>query len=160
MNARASFGSSVFFIHITMKKIWQEHSLSIIAATILVTWIILFSRADDQTHWGSFLGNAIADWTGVLAIILATKFMYERNSDESNNPPEEPENYPAWKRFFHEHSLSIFFILTGICWLIAFMQMDPTSKGGAIISNIVSEWVQIVGLILLTKKFFEIRSKE
>ncbi len=37
--------------------------------------IVLYSRANPQTHVGSFFGNAIADWTGVFVTIVLTKFL-------------------------------------------------------------------------------------
>ncbi len=141
------------------KTFWQQHSLSIIASSILLLWIVLYIPSDETKHWGSFFGNAIADWTGVVAIVISTKFMYERGSSESRKPPSKLE-WPYWKRFIEEHSLSLFFILTGIGWVIAFARMSPTSKMGQVVGNILSEWVQIIGTIFLTKRFFEVHSKE
>ncbi len=143
-----------------MKDFWKQHSLSIIASSILIFWISAYRHADTESHWGGFLGNAIADWAGVVALVLATKYMYEKNSNESNDPPPEKLQCPPWKQFIIEHSLSLFFTGTGIIWLIVYLNLDTNSKLGAIMGNIVSEWLQIIGLILLTKKFVEVRSKE
>jgi hypothetical protein len=38
--------------------------------------------------------------------------------------------------------------------------MDPDSKWGQVVGNVLSEWVQVIGLILLTKRFFEAGSHE
>lgn len=62
--------------------------------------------------------------------------------------------------FLRLHSLTIFLIATGACWLIAFLRMDPNSRWGQVVGNIVSEWVQTLGVIIMTKKLFERGSKE
>jgi len=61
-----------------------------------------------------------------------------------------------------EHSLTIFLIIiiTGIGWIVAFRAMDPGSKWGQVVGNIVSEWTQILGLVLMTKRLIEVGSKE
>ncbi len=38
--------------------------------------------------------------------------------------------------------------------------MDSNSKWGEVVGNIVSEWVQMGGLVFLTKKLIERGSKE
>ena len=40
------------------------------------------------------------------------------------------------------------------------MKMNSEGKWGQVVGNIVSEWTQIFGLVLLTKKLIEPRSKE
>ena len=45
-------------------------------------------RPSPSTHTGSFFGNAIADWTGVVVIVIATKYLYEKGSSESRRPPQ------------------------------------------------------------------------
>src|SRR5215469_3575691 len=65
----------------------HRHSLSIVSATILTAWIILYTRSNPSTHWGFFFGNAIADWSGLLVTVLATKVFFEVGSAESRKPP-------------------------------------------------------------------------
>jgi hypothetical protein len=38
--------------------------------------------------------------------------------------------------------------------------MNPDAKWGQVVGNIVSEWTQILGLVVLTKKLIERGSKE
>jgi hypothetical protein len=52
-----------------------RHSLSIAAVSILISWIVLYSISDPSTHIGSFFGNAIADWAGVVVMVFATKHL-------------------------------------------------------------------------------------
>lgn len=59
-----------------------------------------------------------------------------------------------------EHSLSIFLLITGVCWAILYGFVDSESKWGQVVGNIVSEWTQLLGLVLLTKGLFEPHSKE
>ncbi|MBV9073237.1 MAG: hypothetical protein JOZ10_06355 [Acidobacteria bacterium] len=125
---------------------------------VLLTWTLLYVFADPSTHWGSFFGNAIADWTGLLVAVLATKFLYEKGSAESKRPPREPEN--PFLRGLLDHSLTIFLVATGIAWVITFAKMDANSKWGQVVGNIVSEWTQLAGTVLLTKKLVERGSKE
>jgi len=140
------------------KSFLHRHSLSIVSAIILALWIILYSRSDPRTHWGSFFGNAIADWTGLLVTVLATKFFFEVGSAESRTPPRH------WlkplREFLQDHSLTIFLIITGAGWIWLYARSDPTSKWGQVVSNIVSEWTQIAGMVLLTKRLLEAHSKE
>jgi hypothetical protein len=133
----------------------HRHSLSIVSGSILLGWIILYSRWNPDTHVGSFFGNAIADWTGLVVMVLATKFMYEKGSAESRQPPKH------WLHsIWQDHSLTIFLLITGAGWVAAFALSDPTSKWGQVIGNIVSEWTQILGIVLLTKGLLEAHSKE
>jgi len=136
----------------------REHSLSIAAISITSCWILLYIKSDPSTHLGSFFGNAIADWSGVIVTVLATKYLYEKQSAESRRPP----NYVCspTRAFFRDHGLSIFLLITGIAWVIAFIKMDPNAKWGQVVGNIVSEWTQIFGLVILTKHFIEKKSKE
>jgi hypothetical protein len=57
----------------------------------------------------------------------------------------------------HRHSLLIFIIVTGIAWTFLFLRMNVDSKWGQVVGNIVSEWVQMAGLVFLTKRLIEIR---
>jgi hypothetical protein len=119
---------------------------------------VLYVRSDPSTHWGAFFGNAIADWTGLVVTVLATKYMYEIGSAESRKPPH-PLLAPVWEKV-RDHSLSIFLLMTGIGWVVFFARSEPNSKWGQVVGNIVSEWTQIFGLVILTKKLMETHSKE
>ena len=136
----------------------RKHSLSIASILILCTWIVLYKFSDPSTHLGSFFGNAIADWSGVAVMVFATKHLYEKGSAESRRPPK------AWAKSvlqpLREHSLSIFLLLTGICWVVLYLVVDSESKWGQVVGNIVSEWTQILGLLFLTKHLIETHSKE
>jgi len=136
----------------------QQHSLSLASAAILIAWILLYSYSDANTHWGSFFGNAIADWTGLLVTVLATKFFFEIGSAESRSPSQHWLN--PLKEFLQDHSLTIFLLLTGAGWIWLFAVSKPTSKWGQVVGNIVSEWTQIFGTVLLTKRLLEAHSKE
>jgi len=140
------------------KSFLHRHSLSLTSAVILLTWILLYSRSTPDTHWGSFFGNAIADWTGLLVTVLATKYFFEIGSAESRRPPHH------WlspvREFLQDHSLTVFLLLTGAGWIWLFAVSDPTSKWGQVVGNIVSEWTQIFGMVLLTKSLLESHSKE
>jgi hypothetical protein len=133
----------------------RKHSLSIVSGTILLLWIILYSRSDSSTHLGMFFGNAIADWTGLLMTVLGTKFLFERGSKESKKP-----RFTGRWQFLENHSLTIFLLLTGAVMTALYMHMKPDSKWGEVVSNLVSEWTQLLGLVLLSKKLFEKGSKE
>jgi peptidoglycan/LPS O-acetylase OafA/YrhL len=140
------------------KKFLHRHSLSIAALAVVILWIMLYSRSSQNTHIGSFFGNAIADWTGVFVTIVMTKFLYEKGSAESKQPKGILPS--AVMEFLHEHSLTIFLVITGIGWIVAFAAMDPNGKWGQVVGNIVSEWTQILGLVLMTKRLMEVGSKE
>ena len=136
----------------------RHHSLSLAASGILLLWICLYTVSDNSTHLGSFFGNAIADWSGVLVTILATKYMYEKGSAESRHPP--PEWFGSLGNRIRDHSLTIFLITTGAAWIALYLKLDSEAKWGQVVGNIVSEWTQLVGLVLLTKKLIEAHSKE
>lgn len=142
----------------SFKPFWKRHSLSLTAAGILALCFVLYVKSDPKSHAGSFFGNAIADWTGVVITILATKWFFEKGSRESRQPRITHSN-----RFFemlHEHSLTIFLLITGIGWVTLFFKVDPESRWGSVVSNVVSEWSQQIGLVVLTKKLIETGSKE
>ena len=136
----------------------RRHSLSLSSFAIVALLIVLYSNANPVTHWGSFFGNAIADWTGVFVTVLMTKHLYEKGSAESKQPKGMLPS--AAMEFLREHSLTIFLLITGIGWVMTFRHMDTGSKWGQVVGNIVSEWTQIFGLVLLTKKMIEVGSKE
>jgi len=140
------------------RSFWRKHSLSIAALAVVILWIILYRHSNPNTHIGSFFGNAIADWTGVFVTIVMTKFLYEKGSAESKQPKGILPS--AVMEFLREHSLTIFLVITGIGWIVAFAAMDPDSKWGQVVGNIVSEWTQILGLVLMTKRLMEVGSKE
>jgi hypothetical protein len=135
----------------------HKHSLSLAALGVVLTLIALYLRSDPATHWGSFFGNAIADWTGVLVTVVLTKYLYEKGSPESKQPGRKWHS--AVLEFLREHSLTIFLLVTGAAWVVAFRAMSPNSKWGQVVGNIVSEWTQILGLVLITKRLFEVGSK-
>lgn len=135
-----------------------RHSLSLAAIGFLTLWIVLYVLSDPDTHWGSFFGNAIADWTGMVVMVFATKHLYEKGSAESKKMPKEV--LPRTLEHVREHSLTIFLVLTGAVWVAAFVKMNPQGRWGEVVGNIVSEWTQILGLVLLTKKLIEKQSKE
>jgi hypothetical protein len=136
----------------------RHHGLSLAAIGILLLWVALYVYDDPKTHWGSFFGNAIADWTGVVVTVIATKYFYEIGSAESRQP----------SRYFRsrllesvrDHSLTVFLLLSGAGWVLLYAKMNSEGKWGQVIGNIVSEWTQLLGLILITKKLIEDKSKE
>ncbi len=140
------------------RPFWRRHSLSLVAGGVLALWIVLYVVSDPSSHPGSFFGNAIADWTGVVITILATKWFFEKGSRESRQPNHR--YHSRLREFLHEHSLTIFLFLTGLGWVALYMRVDPESKWGTVVSNIVLEWSQQIGLVLLTKKLIETGSKE
>ena len=136
----------------------RRHALSLAAIAILLLWIALYLHADPSTHSGSFFGNAIADWSGVVVTVIATKYFYEIGSAESRQPGR-----PSRNRFIEtirDHSLTIFLALTGAGWTLLYLKMDSEGKWGQVVGNIVSEWTQLLGLVLLTKRLIEEKSKE
>ena len=120
--------------------------------------MVLYSRADQKTHLGSFFGNAIADWAGLVVMVLATKYLYERGSKESKQPrgllPKR------WEEGLRDHSLTVFLVIAGALWIALYAHLDSEAKWGQVVGNIVSEWTQILGLVLMTKKLMEAGSKE
>jgi hypothetical protein len=136
----------------------HKHSLSLTALVVVLVLVVLYFRSDPSTHWGAFCGNAIADWTGVLVTVVMTKYLYEKGSAVSKKPKGILPS-PVME-FLREHSLTIFLLVTGVGWVTAFKVMDPNSKWGQVVGNIVSEWTQILGLVLMTKRLIEVGSKE
>jgi hypothetical protein len=136
----------------------REHSLSLSALGVVILLIVLYRWSDPSTHLGSFFGNAIADWTGVFVTVVMTKFLYEKGSAESKQLKGRAPS--AVLEFVREHSLTLVLVVTGIGWVVAFRAMDPESRWGQVVGNIVSEWTQILGLVLMTKRLIEVGSKE
>jgi hypothetical protein len=139
------------------KSFLHKHSLSLTALGVVVLLIALYCRSNPDTHLGSFFGNAIADWTGVFVTVVMTKHLYEKGSAESKKPKGKLRS--ATTEFLREHSLTIFLLITGVAWVVAFRAMNPTSRGGQVVGNVVSEWTQILGLVLMTKRLIEVGSK-
>jgi len=140
------------------KRFLRKHSLSLATLAVILLLIALYVRSDASTHLGSFFGNAIADWTGVFVTVVMTKHLYEKGSKESKQPRGFLPS--AVMELLREHSLTIVLVITGIAWIVTFRAMDPESKWGQVVGNIVSEWTQILGLVLMTKRLMEIGSKE
>ena len=136
------------------RTFWRRHSLSFVSGGIVLLLILLYRNFDPNTHRGSFFGNAIADWTGVFVMIVVTKWFYEVGSEESRKCPKGVTG------LLRRHSLTIFLLITGVLWVIAFNEMEVNGKWGQIVGNIVSEWTQILGTVLMTKWFIEVGSKE
>jgi hypothetical protein len=134
-----------------------RHSLSIVAATLLLLWIAGYLWLDPKTHLSAFCGNAIADWSGSLVIILGTKFFYEVGSSESR--PVRGRSPNRVRELLREHSLLIFIGVTGIGWAVLFWRMNPDGKWGQVVGNLLSEWGQMAGLVFLTKRLMEVGSK-
>ena len=141
------------------KKSWfHEHSLSFVSVSLLLAWIVGYSCSSPETRLGAFLGNSIADWSGSVVIILGTKFLYEIGSAESRPLKNRKSN--RWLEFVYEHSLLIFLAVTGIGWLVLYLRLNPQDKWAQVVGNIVSEWLQMAGLVFLTKRLIERGSKE
>ena len=125
---------------------------------IFTLWTVLYTLSNPKTHWGSFFGNAIADWSGVVVTVLATKYLYERGSAESREPPRDIQG-SVWETV-RDHSLTLFLLVTGMGWVWVYAHVDPESKWGQVVGNVLSEWTQILALVILTKRLIETRSKE
>ena len=140
------------------KSFFRKHSLGLGALAIVVTLIVAYSRSNPETHLGSFFGNAIADWTGVLVTVVMTKHLYEKGSAESKQPRGKLRS-PVLE-FLREHSLTVFLVVTWLGWVWVFRRMDTNSRWGQVVGNLVSEWTQILGLVWMTKILMEVGSKE
>jgi hypothetical protein len=153
----------IWDVHFMEKKkrrqnFFHNHSLSIVSVSVLILWLVLYCFANPDTHSGAFFGNAIADWSGSVVIILGTKYLLEAQSAESKKVRGRLQN-PVLD-FLWRHSLLIFLGVTGVGWAILFWKMEVNGKWGQVIGNIVSEWVQMSGLVFLTKGLIEKGSKE
>ena len=65
---------TIAFVKRKRAGFFRKHSLTLIAGGVLALWIVLYRGADPKTHSGAFFGNAIADWSGVLVTVVATKY--------------------------------------------------------------------------------------
>jgi len=53
-----------------------------------------------------------------------------------------------------------FFWSQAFAWVVAFKAMDPNSRWGQVVgNNRSSQWTQILGLVLMTKRLMEVGSK-
>jgi hypothetical protein len=136
----------------------REHSLSLSVAALLVFLLVMYVQSDPKTHLGTFYGNAIADWLGVFVFVIATKYFFEVGSGESRKP--SPRIHIRVGRFLVKHSLTIVLGVTGLAWVVAYARSDVDSKAGTVVGNIVSDWTQLLGLVLITKYARERGSKE
>ena len=129
-----------------------------VAVGFLIVWIVGYRMLDPKTHLGAFFGNAIADWSGTVLIVMATKWLFERGSTESKKAPRHFKN--RLREFLVEHSLTLFIIASGIGWIALYSALNPMDKWGQVVGNIVSEWSQVLGMVLFTKVLVERGSKE
>jgi hypothetical protein len=93
-----------------------------------------------------------------VVTVIATKYFYEIGSAESRQPRGRARS--RLLETLRDHSLSIFLLLTGAAWTALYLRMDSEGKWGQVVGNIVSEWTQLFGLVFLTKKLIEEKSKE
>jgi len=142
----------------SQRNFFSQHSLSVSTGGILLLWFVLYRRADASTHVGAFFGNAIADWLGMFTFVIATKYFYEIGSKESRRP--HPHVHVRIARWMIEHSLTIVLVVTGLLWAWLYSRMDVDGKFGQVVGNIVSEWTQLIGLVVMTKYAREIGSKQ
>ena len=143
---------------IFLHRFWRYHSLGLVVLGIVTLWVVLYLRNDPNSHAGAFYGNAIADWAGAWLIIIVTKYLHEQGSTESR-PFQDKAKTPL-TRFLVSHSLSLFLIVCCVSCGIVFYRMNPNSKWGTVVGNLLSQFIQLLGLVLLTKKLFETGSKE
>jgi len=134
----------------------HRHSLSIVTGLILVSLIACYAFLvrDASTHFGSFVGNAIADWSGMFMTVLATKHLYE-----AKRHPHEPMHF-GFRLMIHNHPLTLFLLVTGSGWLGLFLALPVEDKWGQVVGNLVSEWTQSLGFVWLTKRFIERKAVE
>jgi hypothetical protein len=99
------------------KQFLQKYSLSLAALGVVILLIVLYCLSNPDTHLGSFFGNAIADWSGVVVTVVMTKSLYEKGSAESKQPKGKLPS--AITEFVREHSLTLFLLVTGAAWVIA-----------------------------------------
>jgi hypothetical protein len=140
------------------RSTFREHSLSFLIAGILAVVFFMYAESDSSTHLGAFFGNAIADWLGVLVFVVATKYFFEIGSGESRSPPRHLHQRVT--QFLVKHSLTLVLALTGVGWVVLYARSEVDSKSGQVVGNIVSNWAQVLGLVLITKYARESGSKE
>ena len=136
----------------------RDHGLGLAVAGIMLLWLGLYVVSDPDTHIGAFYGNATADWLGSLMIVIATKYCYEIGSAESR--PPHPKGRSPFVRLLIDHSLTILLLVSGAVWILVYRRLEPNGKSGQVVGNVVSEWTQVLGLVVLTKYLGERGSKE
>jgi hypothetical protein len=136
----------------------REHSLSLVISALLTILLVLYARSDPGTHLGAFYGNAIADWLGVLVFVVATKYFVEVGSAESRRP--SARFHVRVLQLLLEHSLTLVLAITGVGWVVVYARHDVDSKYGQLLGNVVSDWTQVLGLVIITKYARERGSKE
>jgi hypothetical protein len=129
--------------------------LSLVVLAILATWIVLYAWTNPDTRWGQFFGNAVADWCGTLVLVVGTKFLFETGSAESRRIPERLRQH-----FLVRHSLTIFLLVSGVILYFVYRSRDPAGKWTPVLGNVLSEWLQAIGIVVLTKRLLERHSKE
>jgi hypothetical protein len=142
----------------TRRSFFRDHSLVLALLAVLVFLVVAYSRSDQTTHLGTFYGNAVADWLGTFVLVVATKYFFETGSAESRKP--HSHFHVRLARFLVRHSLTLVLVGTGGIWVVIYVRSNVDSKWGAVVGNVVSQWTQIVGLVLITKYASEIGSKE
>ena len=84
-------------------------------------------------------------------------FLRDRSAESKQPRPHFQSRLLEW---FRDHSFTIFLGITGVVWILVYIKMDSEAKWGEVVGNIVSEWTQLLGLVLMTKKLIEAKSKE
>ena len=128
------------------KSFLHRHSLSLVTAFVLCTWITLYIRFNPSTHWAP--SSATQSPTGLaFSSQSSPRSICSRSVRwRAGCPPPWLRPVAHW-RILVEH-------LSGDhrCWVdMAVRQIDPNSWG-QVAGNIVSEWTQIFGMVWLTKK--------
>src|SRR5213596_3578611 len=114
-----------------------RHSLSMVAVALLIVWIVGYRMLDPKTHLGAFFGNAVADWSGSVVIILGTTFLYEVGSPESR--PVKGKERSAWRDVVHRQSLLISIVIRRGGWRFLSVSMNAERKCAQVVGRVVSE---------------------
>ena len=131
---------------------FRQHSLGLAVAAIVLLWLWLYARRS-ETRRGAFYGNALADWLGSLMIVIATKYFYElgrrRAAARTRGPvPLHPVSHRPLADYRPRPQRR------GVARPDA--SLDPQGKAGQVVGNILSEWTQVLGLVIMTKYLWEI----
>jgi hypothetical protein len=136
----------------------RRHSLSLSAAVLVLIWTALYVGSDPATHWGAFFGNAIADWAGVVVTVLGTNYLYERKAPVK--PGAKSSLWARARHFLHNHSLTVFLLVTGIGWVALYLRLHPEDKWGQVAGSLVSEWTQTLGMVVMSKRLIERKAQD